>query len=287
MSMRRILRNISRVGKYLRTIRASSVRWLSDDIWEVKVQYNTFLKQKEEVRQRLLNSPSRFQAIAEREDRWDLPLEALTAQKLGKYFIQHRGCMLLKTADDQAILKELLAHVRPATVIELGTFTGGNALWMADTMKVEGIDCSIYCMDIDISIVEDRVRELKPDNITFMQGDSYKIGETFKEDFLQTLPHPWVVIEDAHENTVAVLEHFLPFTKTGDYFVVEDTNPHLSTKLGRAHFRPEYMPEGTNLLSAVKEFLAKHEKECAVDSYFTDFFGYNGTWNWHGFIRRM
>ena len=278
-----------RVGKHFKFSSTTLFCGLSTyrDVWDVEVDYAGFPKQKENLRQHLLNSPSRFQAISEREDRCDIPLEAIKPQMMGKYFIHHRGCMLLKTADDQVIFKELLAHVRPATVIELGAFTGGNALWMADTMKMEGIDCSIYSMDIDLGIIEDRVKELKPDNITFLQGDSYKIGETFKKDFLQSLPHPWVVIEDAHENTFGVLEHFLPFMKTGDYFVVEDTHPHLPSHLGAVRFRPEYVPAGTKLLNAVKEFLTKHEKECAVDSYFTDFFGYNGTWNWHGFIRRM
>ena len=92
-------------------------------------------KKKEEVRQSLLNSPERFQAISQREDRTDIPLEATLAHMQGKYFIHHRGCMVMKTADDQAILKELLAHVKPATVIELGAFTGGNAVWMSDTLS--------------------------------------------------------------------------------------------------------------------------------------------------------
>jgi len=77
-----------------------------------------------------LNSPKRFQAISEREDRSDMPIEAVKAQCMGKYFIEHRGCQMLKTADDLIIFQQVLSPVRPVTVIEIGTFTGGTAIWI-------------------------------------------------------------------------------------------------------------------------------------------------------------
>ena len=258
------------------------------DVWGVEVDYAGFPKKKEQVQESLLNSSGRFQAISEREDRSDIPIEADKAFMMGKYFIHHRGCMVMKTANDQAILKELLALLRPSTVIELGTFTGGNAVWMADTMKLEGAACSIYSMDIDTSIIEEKVRRIKPENVTFLQGDSNKIAETFTNDLLKTFPHPWLVIDDAHENTLGVLEHFAGHMVTGDYFLVEDTHPLLPSHLGAGRIvQAEYKEAGTTLLDAVRTFLTKHKKDFAVDSYFTDFFGYNGTWNWNGFIRRM
>lgn len=261
------------------------------DISQPEVDYAGFPKKREAARQALLNDPNRFQAISQREDRADMPHKTSLIHMQGRYFIQHRGCTLMKTADDQAILRELLAHVRPATVIELGTFTGGNAVWMSDMLKLEGVECSIYSMDINPAIIEDRVKEIKPENITFLQGDSYKIADTFSADFLRGLPHPWIVIEDAHENLSNVLEHFLGHMVMGDYFVVEDTIPDLpddALDFGLVrNCQREYNPWGSKLLDELKGFLSKHEKECAVDSYFTDFFGYNGTWNWHGFVRRM
>ena len=258
------------------------------DVWGVDVDYAGFPKKKEDMRQSLLKAPGRFQAISEREDRSDTPVQAVKAHMQGRYFIHHRGCMVMKTADDQAIIRELLAHVRPSTVIELGAFTGGSAVWIADTLRLEEVTgCSVYSMDINLSIIEDRVKEIKPENVTFLQGDSNKIAATFPDSFLQKLPHPWIVIDDAHENISGVMEHFVGYMETGDYFVVEDTSPDIPCHLGTGLFHHEYKMTGTKLLDDVKKFLTDHEKECAVDSYFTDFFGYNGTWNWHGFIRRM
>ena len=123
--------------------------------------------------------------------------------------------------------------------------------------------------------------------MTFLQGDSNKIAETFPADFLKGLPHPWVIIEDSHVNVSGILEHFFVYMQTGDYFLVEDAIPEAPSAFGYGLLTWDYEPLGTKLLEAVKCFLTKHEKECAVDSYFTDFFGYNGTFNWHGYIRRM
>jgi len=65
---------------------------------------------------------------------------------------------------------------------------------MADMLRLIEMDSSIYSMDVDLSVLEDRVKEIKPDNVTFLEGDSHKIEATFYLDFLHGLPHPWVVI---------------------------------------------------------------------------------------------
>ena len=259
---------------------------MSEDTYD----YATFPKRIEDARQSLLNDPGRFQAISEREDKSDTPMAATKAHCKGRFFVHHRGSLVMKTPNDQVVFKELLTHVRPATVIELGSFTGANALWVADTLNLEGISCSVYSMDIDLGLLQDKVKEIKPDSLTFLQGDSNRIAETFTAEFLKDLPHPWIVNEDAtHENIFGVLEHFVGYMKMGDYFVVEDTNPEIPIHIGAATaVHPEYVPTGTaKKLDVLKRFLAKYKKECAVDSYFTDFFGYNGTWSWHGYVRRM
>lgn len=171
--------------------------------------YKAFPKRRQEVKQSLLENPSRFQAISQREDRSDLSPDVMKAQSCGRFLMHHRGCILLKGAGDLAIMKELLAYVRPATVIELGVYAGGNTIWLADTTKIEGIDCNVYAMDIDLSFIEDKVKQIKPDNVTFLQGDSNKIAETFSCDFLKKCPHPWIVIDDAHVNICGVMEHFV------------------------------------------------------------------------------
>jgi len=56
----------------------------------------------------------------------------------------------------------VLSHVHPATVLEIVTSTGGTAIWMADMLL----------FDVDVSLLENRMKEIKADNVTFLQGDS-------------------------------------------------------------------------------------------------------------------
>ncbi len=251
--------------------------------------YKVFLQRRSKVVESCLNSPTRFQKISEREDRSDVPPEAIQAHYMGKYFITHRGCQLLKSTNDMTILQQLFWELRPATVIELGTFTGGSAVWMADMLRLMDIKSHIFSMDVDPSLIEEEVKRLQPDNVTFLKGDSNAIEKTFTEEFLGSLAHPWLVIEDAHTNLYGVLKYFTQFMEAGDYLVVEDLNPDLPGQLGFGRIYPElkYKRAGTMGLEYLNRFLSDHNQEFSVDSYYTDMFGYNGTHNWHGYIRRM
>ena len=259
-----------------------------DEIWGKGTHdYSAFVKKREKVLDSLLNGPDRFQRISEREDRCDMPIETIKVNCMGKYFITHRGCQLLKDSNDIILLHLLLWYLRPATVIELGTFTGGSAVWYADMMRMMGIESQVYSMDITYLNIEDRVKEIKPDNVTFLLGDSNAIENTFTKEFLHDLPHPWLIIEDSHTNVYGLMKYFSHFMKTNDYFVVEDSSPLIPRTLGTGRFNLEYEVAGTHLLDVLKKFLSDYEDSFAVDSFYTDLFGYNGTCNWHGFIRKM
>jgi len=173
------------------------------------------------------------------------------------------------------------------TVIELGILPGGSGLWMADSLKIMEIETSIYSMDIDLSNIEDRVKQLKPDNLHFLQGDSYQIEKTFTPELLQSLPHPWIIIEDAHTNIYGIMKHFGQYMKSDDYFVIEDLSPFVPHGgfYGVTIF--DYEPAGVHVLDDLKKFMNEHSEDFAVDSFYTDFFGYNGTWNMHGYIKKI
>ncbi|XP_064388803.1 rhamnosyl O-methyltransferase-like [Halichondria panicea] len=211
------------------------------------------------------------------------------AQGKGKYLMQHRGCSILKGADDMVIFHELFWRLRPATVIELGTFTGGSAVWMADMLRLMEVDSTIYSMDIELSNLEERVKEIKPSNVHFFEGNSYEIEKTFTSEMLQSLPHPWLVIEDAHTNINGIMNHFGSYMKTGDYFIIKDVHPNLPRDIGKdgSIYGDDFETIGPSAIIEMKKFLSQHANEYAVDSFYTDFFGYNGTWNMHGYIRKM
>ena len=49
-------------------------------------------------------------------------------------------------------------HVRPRTVIELGTFTRASALWMA----YSDIECNVFSIDLDHSLLHPIIKSLQP-----------------------------------------------------------------------------------------------------------------------------
>ena len=249
-------------------------------------RYHDVQKDRDLVMKRLLEDSKRFQKIAEREDRSDTGAEAFRASFDGKYFTFHRGIDLMKGCHDLVIYMQLLWHVKPATIIEIGAASGGTAIWMADMLKLMDTECSIYSMDVDLTLLNDRVKKFQPANVKFVQGDSYKVEKTFPPEFLRPLPHPWVIIEDAHENFPDILKYFHTYMQLGDYFVVDDTNPYTCMGMGKVYSdcKEEWGPGKLNWL---RRFLTEHNQYYAVDAFFTDFFGYNGTANWNGYIRRM
>ena len=249
-------------------------------------RYHDVQKDRDLVLKQLLEDPKRFQQIAEREDRSDTAADAFRASFDGKYFTFHRGVDVMKGCHDLVIYMQLFSHLKPATIIEIGAASGGTAIWMADMLKLMNIECNIYSMDIDLTLLHDRVKQYRPENVKFLQGDSYRIQETFTPGFLHPLPHPWIVIEDAHENFPDVLKHFHAHMQVGDYFVVDDTNPHTCLGMGKVYSESK-QEWGPGKLNWLRKFLTEHNQYYAVDSFFTDFFGYNGTANWNGYIRRM
>ncbi len=73
---------------------------------------------------------------------------------------------------------------------------------------------------------------------------------------LREEPHPWLIVEDAHHNVGAVLEHVSAYIQPGDYLVVEDSDVKRET---------------------LREFVGRHPGEYLVDTRFTDYFGRNAT----------
>ena len=252
------------------------------------LDYTNCQKVNKQLRSDLMYNPNRFQHITDREDRSDIPKEAVKAHASGKYITTHRDCDVMKCPEDLIIYTQLFWYLKPATIFEIGAYSGGMALWMADMMTLMGAECDIYSMDIDLSLLQDQVKEIKPPNVHFIQCDSHKIDEAFPREALRKYPHPWVVIEDAHVNFDGVLGHFHQLMEVGDYFVVDDTSPDVTeVEMGRINVPSDAWWEPEAKLSAVKRFLKEYSQYYAVDSFYTDFFGYNGTWNWHGYIRRM
>jgi len=160
-----------------------------------------------------------------------------------------RGKPLMKNVFDFAMYPALIAELRPLTVFEIGSGSGASAAWFADTMATCGIEGRVHSVDVAKASMEHP-------GVAFYQGDCSNPARLFDEGLLRAAPHPWLVIEDAHHNVAAVLDHMHDFIRPGDYLVVEDTDIK----------RP-----------ALRGFLGAHPQCYLVDTRFTDNFGRNAT----------
>ena len=161
--------------------------------------------------------------------------------------------------------------------------------FFADTATALGIDCHLYSEDIDQGLIHEDIKKINFKNVTFLQGDVSHIEEIFPPSMLSSLPHPWIVVDDAHHNSINVLKYFNDFMQVGDYILAEDTDPRIPRRMG-VHIMysvEESPPGGPEKLNALKTFIKRHGQDYLVDSFLTDFYGHNCTMNWHGFLRKM
>jgi cephalosporin hydroxylase len=173
-----------------------------------------------------------------------------------------KGAVLIKDPFDFAIYPMLLQELRPRTVVEIGSYEGGSAVWIADLLEVFGLDGHVYSFDIDL----ERIVARHP-RVTYLHADASD-PSTFDRALLSSLPHPWLLIEDAHINVDGVLAFFDGSLVSGDYVVVEDT-------FDRTYYR------------GLRSFLVAASGRYQVDTRYADLFGFNATWNFNGFLRKM
>jgi len=200
-----------------------------------------------------------YRSAAVNSQQWEVVQQA-KERRHGRAGVSWRGVPLLKDPWDMTLYPMLLWELRPATVIELGTFIGGSALWLADLVSAFGTGSRIVSVDCDLS----RVRFEDP-RIEFVKADLSLVSDGFPVP-LAELPHPWLVIEDAHVNLAGVLAHLDRYMEDGDYMVVEDT-------VWESKYRE------------FEQFMLCHGSRYLVDAHYVDNFGYNGTWNWNSILK--
>ena len=140
-----------------------------------------------------------------------------------------------------------------------------------------------------VIIIIIKIKTVKPEKVTFIQGDRNKIEDVFSSALLQKLPHPWLVVEDNPADLFIGFKYLNDYMSRGDYLVVENSDPRLPLRLGLhlLYNKEEMVPAGTGSLELLRNFLQEHGKDYQVDSLYTDLYGYNCIPHWHGFLRKM
>src|SRR3984893_18585630 len=78
----------------------------------------------------------------------DLSQKAVESIQAGSLQYSYRGIPMLKNPFEVALYPLLFWQVKPRTVIEIGSYLGGSALWLADLMRNCDIDRAGYSICI-------------------------------------------------------------------------------------------------------------------------------------------
>ncbi len=227
----------------------------------------------------------RFVKISDREDRGDIPQSAWRPLTDNYHLQTWKGIQMDKSPLEIAIYPMLIYELQPKTIIELGADTGGSAVWLADQLELLGINGSLYSVDIDLSLLDEKAKA-NP-KIKFLEGDCNQIDLALSTTLLSTLAHPWLIVEDAHVNLVGILNYFHNNgLQSGDYLIIEDTNKAMWEEWSDWEDR-EFIEQMKRKLFSLRNWLIKHQNEYLIDTYYQDMFGYNGSKNWNSMLKKI
>lgn len=203
-----------------------------------------------------------------------LPNGLLESIQAGSLRYHYKGIPTYKNPFDLALYAMLLWQIRPRTIIEIGTASGGSATWLADHVELFKIDGTIHTLDFVAVDVPAHPR------LILHHGDVRKIQQIFPVQWIDDIARPLLVIDDgdhSYANVLLVLEHFGPLMRSGEYILVEDG---IVSDLG---FGPRL---AGGPLRAIHEYLSRGAP-FEIDRTYCDYFGDNVTWNPDGYLRRI
>jgi cephalosporin hydroxylase len=201
----------------------------------------------------------------------DIPYELLMKIQKGTMDYRYRGIPMLKNPFDLALYPLLLDRARPRTLIEIGTYCGGSALWFADQAP------GMRVLSVDLK----RPTAVDHPAVTFLEGDARDLGVVLTPELMKSIERPLLVIEDSSHvasTTAAVLDFFDRSLLPGELIVIEDGI------LSAMRVADSY--EG-GPLRAIHEFMARTNGRYEIDRSLCDYFGTNVTWNVDGYLRRV
>jgi cephalosporin hydroxylase len=204
----------------------------------------------------------------------DIDYNLLMKIQQGTMAYRYRGVPMQKNPFDLALYTLLLDRVRPRTLIEIGSFRGGSALWFADQGRALGLGLRV------LSIDREAPTDVRDERVTFLTGDAHALGAVLPDDVMRSLPRPLLVVEDSSHHastTAAVLDFFDPWLRSGEYIVIEDGI--LSAMRAAERY-------GGGPLRAIDAFLARAPERYTIDRTLCDYYGRNVTWNVNGYLRR-
>jgi len=207
----------------------------------LKKNFSVLPKNKQKDVENIVSQP-RYIPFPDRPTTSHIHIDNLLMSQGVKDCMTWRGIALGKSIYDFALIPMIIWENKPASILEIGSGEGASAIWMADTCKSYNLSTRVISMDIEPPKIEH-------EGVTFLEGDSREINNKFD---IKNLPHPWLILEDAHIEVNKVITYFEKHMQIGDYIIIEDS---VGKKL-------------SNLIVP---------RTLHVDAYYCDYFGINAT----------
>jgi cephalosporin hydroxylase len=245
--------------------------WRDEVVFQVKRPYRWFRK---------VTVPLRLPALPDGRVWRSLVDNRLhIAMMRGAMAYRYRGMRCVRYPIDLAIYLMLFQELRPETVIEIGSKEGGSAALYGNWLEMFHIPGKVYSIDL-----EPPNPKYQPFNVFFLRGDENNLSGTgpFPGDrvWWGTLPHPWLVINDASHQYAAIsrsMDFLNEYMVTGDMMVIEDG---FLTELGEERQRQGGPGR------AIAEFL-RANKDWKIEPRYCDFYGRNVTANPNGYLVKL
>lgn len=198
----------------------------------------------------------------------------LRSIQLATFYYEYAGHRCVKNPFDLALYMMLLSRERPRTIVEIGSYQGGSAVFFAAQARALDLGAHVYSVDIE------KVVDVHDPDVTFMQGDIHDLGSCEIAAVLAGCPRPLLVVEDGphtYEGCMAALEFFDGSLRSGEFIVIEDGNLH--------DLRIWDLDNGPN--RAIADFHERHPGRYRTAEEYSNFYGRNVTWNTNGYLQRI
>lgn len=167
----------------------------------------------------------------------------------------------------------IISRIQPDLIIEIGTQSGGSALYLADLLNNIGKG-EIHTINIKDETGGNLLVANHPRIKTFTEGyEGYDLNLTLNFENI-------MVIEDGshtYRDVLGALRKFKNIVSTNSYFIIEDG---IVSELGY-----EDGFEG-GPVRAIDEFLLENNN-FVIDSEWCDFYGQSATFNTNGFLKKI
>ena len=178
-----------------------------------------------------------------------------------------KGLTLMKDPMTINVYMMIIQELKPKTILEFGTYDGGSALWMEDTIKSLSFECDIHTFDIN----QERIKLPQDSKIKCHKLDNRKINEFIdqRRKLFEEMKSPILMIEDSHENAAGLIKSIDPFLRSGDYLIIEDT-------LDQKKYQDTILSEN-----------GIRNMNYEVDTFYCDFWGVNNSWNVNSIFKKL